>query len=75
MKTYIYFWSYLAQFFLEWEMSQIKAVEEIKTRILFYVTFFFENRAIRDIMWKNIVESGRPQVALVIRYAKRLLGT
>ena len=56
-------------------MSQIKAVEEIKTRILFYVTFFFENRAIRDIMWKNIVESGRPQVALVIRYAKRLLGT
>ena len=25
------FWSYLAQFFLEWKMFQTKVVEEIKT--------------------------------------------
>ena len=26
------------------------------------VTSFFENRTSRDIIWKNIVQSGRPQV-------------
>ena len=30
MNTNIHFWSYLAQFFLEWEMFQTKVVEEIK---------------------------------------------
>jgi len=34
-----------------------KFVEKIK--ILF---FFFENLAIYEIMWKNMVESGRPQM-------------
>jgi hypothetical protein len=28
------FWSYLAQFFLEWEMSQTKFVEKIKTHLI-----------------------------------------
>ena len=35
MKTNLHFWSYLAQFFLEWEMFQTKVVEEIKTRLMF----------------------------------------
>jgi len=35
MKTNIQFWSYLPQFFLEWEMFQTKAVEKIATQ--FYV--------------------------------------
>ena len=30
MKTYVHFLSYLAHFFLEWEMFQTKAVEKIK---------------------------------------------
>ena len=34
MKTNINFWSYLAQFFLEWEMFQTKDVEKIKKHIL-----------------------------------------
>ena len=34
MKTNIHFWSYLAQFFLEWGMFQIKVLEKIKTHIL-----------------------------------------
>jgi hypothetical protein len=34
MKTNIYFWSYLANFFLEWEMFQTKVVEKITTHFL-----------------------------------------
>jgi len=32
--------SYLAQFFLEWEIFQTKVVEEVKTHILSTITFF-----------------------------------
>ena len=39
MKTDTHFWSYLAQFFIEWEMFQTKVVEEIKTHIFCSVTF------------------------------------
>jgi len=28
------------------------------------ITFFFENRAVYEIMWKNTVERGRPQVTV-----------
>ena len=41
MKTNIHVWSYLAQFFLEWEMFQTIFVEKIKTHILCSKTFFF----------------------------------
>jgi hypothetical protein len=34
MKTNIYFWSYLGQFFVAWEMSQTKFVEGIKKHIV-----------------------------------------
>ena len=64
MKTNIHFWSYLAQFFLEWEMFQTKVVQEIKTHILCSLIFFPENRAVYEIMWKNNVERGRPQMAI-----------
>jgi len=39
-------------------------VEEIKTHILCSTTFFFENRAVYEIMWKNIVACGRPQMTI-----------
>jgi len=42
MKTTRHFWSYLAQFFLEWEMFQTKVVEELKKHILCSITFFNE---------------------------------
>ena len=63
MKTDIHFRSYLAQFFLEWEMFQSKFVEKIKTKISGSETLF-ENRAIYEIMWKNIIQSGRPQMTI-----------
>ena len=39
MKTDTHFLSYLAHFFLEWEMFQTKVVEKIKTPIMYSVTF------------------------------------
>jgi len=49
---------YVAQFFLQLEMFQIKVVEEIKTHILCSVTFF-ENPVVYEMMWEYIVERGR----------------
>ena len=51
MKTNLHLWSYLSQFFVEWEMFQTKVLEKIKTHILCSITFF-ENRAVYEIMWK-----------------------
>ena len=34
MNTYVNLWQYLADFFLEYNMCQIKVVEKIKTHIL-----------------------------------------
>ena len=40
VKTNTHFWSYLSQFFLEWEMFQTKHIDKIKTYILCSVTVF-----------------------------------
>jgi hypothetical protein len=61
MKININFWSYLAQLFLEWKIFQIKFVEKHETHIFCSVTFF-ENGAIYEITWKNIVERSWPQM-------------
>jgi len=45
-------------------MIQEKVSEKIKTHILRSVTFFFENRAVYEITWKNIVEWGRTQMTI-----------
>jgi len=47
-------------------MFQTKVVEKIKGHIISSVTFFFsfENRAIYEIMWKNTVERGGPQMTI-----------
>jgi hypothetical protein len=39
-----------------------KVIEKIKTQILSSLIFFFENRAVYEIKWKNIVETDRPQM-------------
>jgi len=36
-----------------------KFVEKIKTHFMFSNFFFFENLAVYEIMWKNIVEADR----------------
>jgi len=45
-------------------MFQAKIVEKIKTHTLCSVTFFFENPAVNEIMWKNIVERSRPRMTI-----------
>ena len=45
-------------------MFLTKVVEKIKTHILCSITFFSENCAIYEIMWKNMVESDRPQMTI-----------
>jgi hypothetical protein len=57
MQTNIHFWSYLARFFLEWEMFETKGAKKIKTHILCSVTSPSprpENLAVCEIMWKNM---------------------
>ena len=52
------FLSHLTQFCLEWEVFQTKVAEEIKTHTLCSI-FVFLNRAVFEIMWKNVVEWDR----------------
>jgi hypothetical protein len=58
MKTLSHLWQYLAEFVLEWEMFQIKVVENIKTHISCSVTFY-KNFAVCEIISKSIVEPDR----------------
>ena len=60
MSTFSRLWQNLAEFFLEWEILQIKVVEKIKTHILCTVTFSRKSCRSWD-MSKNEVEPQRPQ--------------
>jgi hypothetical protein len=42
-------------------MFRTKVAEKMKTHILCSIPYL-ENRSVCDIMWKNIVELGRPQM-------------
>jgi hypothetical protein len=44
-------------------MFHTKVVEKIKTHFVFG-NFFLENRAVCEIMWKNIVERGRSHMTI-----------
>jgi len=55
----IHFLSYLAHLFLEWEMFQTVVVEEIKTHVLYSVTFF-RNPC---FLWHNVEKHGRARQA------------
>jgi hypothetical protein len=46
-------------------MFQTNVVEKIKTHVFSKTFFFFfENRALNEVMWKNNVEPDRPQMAI-----------
>jgi len=44
-------------------MLQTKFVQKIETHVMFK-NIFFLNRSVYEIMWKNIVEPGSPQMAI-----------
>jgi len=45
-------------------MFQTKFVEKLETHILCSITPPRQNRAVYEIMWKNIVELDRPQMII-----------
>ena len=64
-EDHILFRSYLAEFFLERKIFQTDIVEQIEKHILYSVFFFFfQNHVAYEIMCKNIVELGRPQMTI-----------
>jgi len=62
-KTSMHFLSYLAQFFLESKMFRTKFVDKIK-RHFWLVNPPQKIMAVYGMMWKNIVEPGRPQMTI-----------
>jgi len=38
--------------------------ENRNTHFMFHIFFFFENRTVYEIMWKNCVETERPQMTI-----------
>ena len=58
-KTYLNLWKYVAEFLLEWEIFQTKYCIEDQITHLCSIAVFPENRAVCEIMWKNIVEPDR----------------
>jgi hypothetical protein len=67
-NIYIYFLSYFAELFLEWEMFQTKVVEKIKTHILCSVTFF--RKPCR--LWDNVEKHGRVGQTTNVQTARAL---
>jgi hypothetical protein len=55
MKTFALLWQYFADFFLEWEIFQIKVVEKLKRYILCSVTFFPQKS---HRLWDNVEKFG-----------------
>jgi hypothetical protein len=64
MKTNANFWQCLAAIFSEKEIFRTKVVEKIKIHILCSIISFFENHAVYEIMWKNVLETDRPQLTI-----------
>ena len=59
MKTFVNFWQFITESFLEWEMFQTKIAEETKTQILCkYLFFSFENLSVLLDNVKNIYKAG-----------------
>jgi hypothetical protein len=56
MKTILHLWQYLPEYFLEWEIFQIKVGEKVKIQVVCTITFSPYNRAFREIISKNILQ-------------------
>ena len=62
MKAFAYLWQYFVEIVLEVEMFQAVVVAKIKTHIL--SNLFPEKRAVYEIIWKTLLEPGRPQMTI-----------
>jgi len=51
MKMYTHLWQYLAEYFSEWDMFQVKLLEKIKTN------FMINNLFLKIVcLWDNVVK-------------------
>jgi len=55
---------YLAQLFLGMRNISEKSCRENQNTHFMFSNFFYENHAVYELMWKNIVELGRPQMRI-----------
>jgi len=60
----MYIFDHIAQFYSERKILQSDVVEKLETHILCSKRFFSENRAAYEIMWKNMLGPGRPQMTI-----------
>jgi hypothetical protein len=67
LHEYLCTFMVIFQLFLEQEMLHTIVVEKIKAHIVCSIIFFPENRAVYEIMWKKMVQSDRPHVAIPCR--------
>jgi hypothetical protein len=65
MEACVHFRSYLGRMILEWEMFQAKVTDKTKTLNWSSIkNYFFENRAVYEIIRKNTVQPGTPQIKI-----------
>ena len=57
MKTNIYLWQYLGESLVEWVICR----ENQNIHFVLNILFFFENRSVNEIIWKNVIEPNSPQ--------------
>jgi hypothetical protein len=62
-------WQYLAEFFLEWEIFQIKVLEKIKIHVLYSVPYFRKSCS----SWDNVKKYGGARVAADDKMAGRCM--
>ena len=71
----MYIVDHISLSFYQNDIFQKSCRENQNTYFMFSNLFFFENRSIYEIMWKNIVDPGRPEVTIWrMRFACRYLG-
>jgi hypothetical protein len=60
METYMQLWQYLAEFFLEWNVSETR---RRKNENVFWIQCSIpDDHTAYEVKWKNLVEPGRPQM-------------
>ena len=64
MKTDIHFFISCSFLLRTRNVSENRSRENQYTDFVFSNLFFFQNRAVYEIMWKNIAERDRPQMTL-----------
>jgi hypothetical protein len=62
MNTNVLLWWQFDLFFLDWDT--LWTLQQIKSKHILRSTPFHENRAVYEMMWKNIVETDRPQMTI-----------